>query len=331
MAMHRRLMNFGLCMAAFAALAPPAAAQPAAFPNRPVRLIIDSAPGSANDVIARLVSDKLGEIWGQQTIVVNQPGAGGGIATRGASSSPNDGYTLYMPGGSTFLALAGAPGVAPNLPIEIPRDFMPIGMVALQPMFIAASHELHVSNIRELLDAARQKPGQIGFAASGRGRITHLTMELMQKMGDVQMQLVAYTGGPNQAMTDIIAGRVGVVLDGYASLAGAMRGNSIKALAVASAQRLREFPDLPTVAETLPGFQAGGWNVFLAPLGTPEPVVNKVSADLRKALEDPALRERLAGLGAFVQPMSPQELIAFAQSEQKTWRPILEKVANESP
>ena len=331
MAMHRRLMNFGFCIAAFAAFAPPASAQPAAFPNRPVRLIIDSAPGSANDVIARLVSDKLGEIWGQQTLVVNQPGAGGGIATRGASSSPNDGYTLYMPGGSTFLALAGAPGVAPNLPIEIPRDFMPIGMVALQPMFIAASHELHVSNIRELLDAARQKPGQIGFAASGRGRITHLTMELMQKMGDVQMQLVAYTGGPNQAMTDIIAGRVGVVLDGYASLAGAMRGNSIKALAVASAQRLREFPDLPTVAETLPGFQAGGWNVFLAPLGTPEPVVNKVSADLRKALEDPALRERLAGLGAFVQPMSPQELIAFAQSEQKTWRPILEKVANESP
>ncbi len=307
-----------------------AGAQAIDFPTRPVRIIVDSAPGSANDVLARLLGEKLGQLWRQQVFVVNQPGAGGGIATRAASGAPNDGYSLYLAGASTFLAIAGAPGVAPNLPIELPRDFLPVGMVALQPMFIGASHELKVKTIAELIDAAKRNPGKIGFAASGRGRITHLTMELLQKMANVEMTLVAYTGGPAAAMTDIVAGRVGVVLDGYASLAGAMSANSIQPLAVSSSERLREFPDLPTVAETLPGFQAGGWNVILAPIGTPASITAKVAADLRTALDDAEIRKRLAGLGAFVRHMTPDELNAFTQSEQKTWRPILEKVAREA-
>ena len=311
------------------ALAGEARAQAGDYPNRPVRVIVDSAPGSANDVLARLVGEKLGQIWGQQVITVNQPGAGGGIATRAAAGAPNDGYTLYLAGASTFLALAGAPGVAPNLPIEMPRDFMAIGMAALQPMFIGASHSLGVSSIGELIERAKQKPGEISYAATGRGRITHLTMELLGKMAGVRMQLVAYTGGPAQAMTDIIAGRVNVVLDGYASLAGALTSNSIKALAVTSAERLREFPDLPTVAETLPGFQSGGWNVIIAPLGTPADIAMKISADMRKGLDDPELRARLAALGAFVRHMTPDELNAFSQDEQRTWRPILEQVARE--
>jgi tripartite-type tricarboxylate transporter receptor subunit TctC len=301
------------------------------YPDRPVRIIVDSAPGSANDVLARLTAEGLGKIWNQQVIIVNQPGAGGGIATRAASAAPNDGYTLYLAGASTFLALAGAPGVAANLPIEMPRDFTPVGMVALQPMFIGASHALNLKSIQDLIDVAKKKPNEIGYAATGRGRITHLTMELLQKMANVKMQLVAYTGGPSQAMTDIIAGRVGVVLDGYASLAGALQGKSIQSLAVTSAQRLREFPDLPTVAETLPGFQSGGWNVLIAPLGTPAPLLQKASADLRKALDDAELRSRLAAIGAFVRHMSPDELNAFSQDEQRTWRPILEQLAKETP
>ena len=239
----RTFMGGAIACALALSLSGQARAQAIDYPNRPVRIIVDSAPGSANDVLARLLGEKLGQIWSQQVVVVNQPGAGGGIATRSASAAPNDGYTLYLAGASTFLALAGAPGVAPNLPIEMPRDFVPIGMVALQPMFVAASHKLGVSTIGELVERAKQKPGEISYAATGRGRITHLTMELLQKMSGVKMQLVAYTGGPAQAMTDIIAGRVQVVLDGYASLAGAMNGNSIKPLAVTSAERLREFPD----------------------------------------------------------------------------------------
>ena len=306
-------------------------AQAGDFPNKPVRLIVDSAPGSANDVTLRFVGERLSQIWGQQTVIVTQPGAGGGIATRAAASAPADGYTLYMAGASTFLALAGAPGVAPNLPIEMPRDFVPIGMVALQPMFIGASHALGIASIKELVERAKQKPGEISYAATGRGRITHLTMELLQKMAGVKLQLVPYSGGPAQAMNDIMTGRVGLVLDGYSSLAGALQGNQIQALAVTSPERLREFPDLPTVAESLPGFQSGGWNVLIAPNGTPDAIARKISADLRRALDDPELRTRLAGIGAFVRHMTPDELNAFSQSEQRTWRPILEQLAREIP
>ncbi len=319
------------CAVFFAPGLAAANAQTNDFPNKPVRFIVDSAPGSANDVTLRFVAEKLGQIWGQQGIVVTQPGAGGGIATRAASGSSADGYTVYMAGASTFLALAGAAGVAPNLPIEMPRDFVPIGMVALQPMFIGASHSLAIASIGELIDRAKARPNEISYAATGRGRITHLTMELLQKMANIKLQLVPYSGGPAAAMNDIMTGRIGLVLDGYSSLAGAMQGNSIKALAVTSPERLREFPDLPTVAETVPGFQAGGWNVLVAPLGTPDAVARKLSADLRKALDDPELRAKLAAIGAFVRHMTPDELNAFSQGEQKTWRPILEQLAREAP
>ena len=325
----RHLVSGAWALALACGFAGAAFAQAGDYPNRPVRIIVDSAPGSANDVLVRLLGEKLGQIWGQSAVIVNQAGAGGGIAPRAASTSGGEGYTLYMAGASTFLALAGAAGVAPNLPIEMPRDFVPIGMVALQPMFIGVSHTLAINSVQELVDRAKARPGEISYAATGRGRITHLTMELLQKMAGVKLQLVPYSGGPAQAMNDIMTGRVGLVLDGYASLAGSLQGNSIKALAVTSLQRLREFPDLPSVAETLPGFQAGGWNVMIAPLGTSEAITRKIGADMRTALDDAGVREKLAGLGAFVKHMSPQELNAFSQSEQQTWRPILEQLARE--
>ena len=182
---------------------------------------------------------------------------------------------------------------------------------------------------RSLIEAAKKKPGEISYAATGRGRITHLTMELMQNMTGAKLQLVPYSGGPAQAMNDITTGRVGLVLDGYASLAGSLQGNVIKGLAHSGLERLKEFPDMPTVAETLPGFQSGGWNVIIAPVGTPDAIVRKVSADMRKVLDEAEVRAKLANLGAFVRHFTPEELATFTQQEQKTWRPILEQVAKE--
>jgi len=166
-----------------------ARAQGDGYPNKPVRIIVDSAAGSANDVILRIVSDRLTHLWGQQVLTVNQPGAGGSIGARAASTSPNDGYTLFLPSASAFLALPGAPGVAANLPIELPRDFAPIAFVILQPMFIGVSHTLGVSTVPELIALAKQKPGEIAFAATGRGRITHLTMELLQARTGIKLSL----------------------------------------------------------------------------------------------------------------------------------------------
>ena len=299
------------------------------WPDRPVRIIVDSAVGSANDFTARTLADRLGRVWNQQVVILNQPGAGGGISARAAAAAPADGYTLYLPATSVFLALPGGPGVAPNLPVELPRDFAAIGFVLQQPIFIAASPKAGIASIAELIARAKQKPDEVSFASTGRGRLTHLTMELLQDRASVKLRLVPYAGGPAQAMPDIMSGRVDLVLDAYAGLAGAMRGGLVKMLADTSDKRLPGFEALPTVAETLPGFFVGAWNVMLAPTGTPDAIIRKVNADLRVALDDRDLKAKFAANGAFTQYMTPEETVAFTQSQQKTWRPILERIAKE--
>jgi tripartite-type tricarboxylate transporter receptor subunit TctC len=300
------------------------------YPDKPVRIVVDSAVGSANDVTARILADRLGQIWNQQVVILNQPGAGGAISARVAAQSANDGYTLYMPATSVFLALAGGPGVAPNMPVELPRDFAAIGFVLQQPIFIAASPKSGINSIAELIARAKAKPNELSYASTGRGRLTHLTMELLEARADIQLRLVPYAGGPAQAMGDVVADRVDLVLDAYAGLAGAMQGGMIKMLASTSSQRLPGMETLPTVAETLPDFFVGAWNVMVAPLGTPDAVIGKVNADLRSAVEDKAVSAKFAANGAFTRYMTPEETTAFTQSQQKIWHPILEKVAHES-
>ncbi len=299
------------------------------YPSKPVRIISDSAAGSSNDVIIRVVAEQFSQIWGQQVVVVNQPGAGGGISVGAAKQAEADGYTLFMPAASTFLALRGAPGVSPNLPIELPKDFKPIGLVMTQPMFIGVSHKLGVSTVPELIELAKKRPGEVSFAATGRGRITHLTMELFQEMAGVRLTFVPYAGGPAAAMNDVTSGRVGIVLDGYPGVGGAIEGNLIKGLAATSDKRLSGFEKLPTMAETLPGFRSGGWNVALAPVGTPDTVIRKVSADLKTVLARAEVISRFAQLGSFPGDMNPEQVIAFAREEQTMWRPVLERLAAE--
>jgi tripartite-type tricarboxylate transporter receptor subunit TctC len=226
--------------------------------------------------------------------------------------------------------LPGAPGVAPNLPIELPRDFVSIGFVLQQPLFIGASHKSGIADLAQLIARAKAQPGEVTYAATGRGRLTHLTMELFQARAGVKLQLVPYVGGPAQAMNDVLSGRVPLVLDAYAGLAAALKGDLIKGLAATSLERLPGFEDLPTVAETLPGFFVGAWTVIVAPLGTSDAIVRKVNADLRVALEDPEVKSKFQANGAFVKHMTPEEVTAFVQSEQRTWRPILEQVNREA-
>jgi tripartite-type tricarboxylate transporter receptor subunit TctC len=299
------------------------------YPEKPVRIIVDSAPGSATDVAVRLMAERLSAIWGHQALVDNRPGGGGSIAARAGQTATPDGYTLYVGAASTFIALKGAPGVAPNLPIELPRDFTAIGFITHQPMFIAVAPQLGVQSLPELIARAKSKPGQLSYATTGRGRITHLTMELLQERAGIKLQMIPYTGGPTAAMTDLGTGRVAIVIEGYSGLAGGMTSGLINGIAVASLERLADFPDLPTVAETLPGFVAGGWNVLLVPVGTPDAIIQKTSVDLRKAMEDAEVRKKLAQLGAFPHAMTPDEVTQFATGQQRTWKPIAEKVANE--
>ena len=300
------------------------------YPNNTVRIVVDSAPGSANDATSRLIGDRLSKIWNQQVITLNQPGAGGGISARVAAQSPADGYTLYMPSTSVFLAIPGGPGVAPNMPVELPRDFESVAYILEQPLYIGASHKSGINTIGDVIRMAKEKPGELTYAATGRGRLTHLTMELLQVRTGIKLQLVPYAGGPAQAMNDVMSGRVPLVLDGYAGLAPAIKGDLIKGLASTALKRPPGFENLATVAETVPDFFVGAWTILLAPKGTPDAIIRKVHNDMRVVLDDPDIRTKLALNGGFVRHMTPAELTAFVQNEQKTWRPILEQVAKEA-
>ena len=302
-----------------------AAAQADIYPNKPVRFISNSAPGSSPDVGLRIVAEALSQHWGQQVVVVNHPGASGAISARVAAEAAPDGYTLYAPALSTFLTL---PGRAPNLPLMLPRDFVPIGFTFDQPMSIGVSHTLGINTLPELIALAKSRPGAITYSVAGVGRMTHLTGELLQMRADIKLQMVPYTGGAAQALSDIIAGRISMIVEGYAGMAGIYQAGSIRALAVGSAERLPGVPNIPTVAETLPGFVAAGWQVVVAPNGTPEPIASQVSKDLRQVLTNPDTMSRLVARGSYPRPMTPTEAESFVREQQQLWKPAMERIAN---
>ena len=307
----------------------PAQAQPQAqpqaqdYPARPVKIITDSGPGSAIDVTLRIIADRLTQVWGQQVLAVNQPGGGGAIAARMASGAVPDGYTLFIPALSAFVAL---PGTAANLPIEVPRDFTPVGYFGGSPMFITAAPSLGVATLPELIALARRRPGELAYGTNGPGRLTHLTGELLQSRTGIKLLMVPYSGGTAQVLNDVMGGRIPIVIEAYSGIAGAIQAGTVRPLAVASPKRLADFPDLPTVAETIAGFTASGWQVLVAPVGTPTAIVRKANDALIRALSDPEARERLARLGRDDVAMSPAEATAFIHGEQRKWAPILQQI-----
>ena len=206
----------------------------------------------------------------------------------------------------------------------LPRDFLPVASLIDQPMFICASSKSGLKTLPELIERAKKEPGKISFAATGIGRITHLTGLLLESRAGISLQVVPYTGGPAAALTDVIGGRVPLVIEGYSGLAGAIQAHTINVLAVGATHRLADFPDLPTVAETLPGFAAGGWQGIVAPLGTPAAAIQKFNGALNKVLGDRDLAKQLAVRGAYVSPMSPAESNAFVNAQQAQWHPVLE-------
>ena len=233
--LHRLRMAW-LSLLVIAAAAPAHAQQ---YPTKPVTIIADSAAGSTPDAVMRIIADRLGQIWGQQVIAVNHPGAGGALAARNAAEAAPDGYTLYMPALSTFVSL---PGGAANLPIRLPRDFVPIGFAAENPMFVAVTPALGISTLSELIARAKARPGEISCAVTGIGRLTHLTAELLQIKAGIKLLVVPYTGGPAHAIGDVVSNRVNFIVEGYSGIAGAIQSGLIKPIAVASEKRLVEFP-----------------------------------------------------------------------------------------
>jgi tripartite-type tricarboxylate transporter receptor subunit TctC len=294
------------------------------YPNKPIRIITHSAAGGGPDALLRMVGERLGKVLGQQIVVLNQPGAGGANAARAAAAATPDGYTLYMPAASAFVTLAG---LQPNLPLQLPRDFRPIGFIGDQPMFLTVPPSLGVSNLKEFIALARKQPGKLSYAATGRGTMTHLTGELLKARAGIDVLAVPYTGGAPQALGDALGGRLSMVIEGLGALAGPVESGAMKAIAVGAPKRLPNFKNLPAAAEDLPGFDARGWIVLVAPNGTPDAIVNKVSDALRKVAADADLEKRVMATGNYLQAMSPAEVTARVQAEQAMWKPILEQIA----
>jgi tripartite-type tricarboxylate transporter receptor subunit TctC len=301
------------------ALAPPAGAED--FPNRPVKIIVQTAAGSSLDVLARLVAEPLSQMWGQQAIIINQAGAGGLIAARALASSVADGYTLFLAGGSVFVVL---PEVQKDLPFDV-NKFEPIGFIAEQPYSLLTSKELGVKSVAELVALSKSKPGGLDSVAGTRGGLQHMTVEWFRAKSGAKLNMVHYPGAA-QASNDVIANRVPVMMQTIAPVAGIVAAGEVKMLAVASAARLPNYPDTPTIAETIPGFTSSGWSILVAPQGTPQAVVQKLNTDLHTALSRPEVIRKFQELGNYTRPMNPQELADFLREERKTWGPIVRQV-----
>lgn len=295
-----------------------APAQADNWPSRPVKVIMASAAGSAPDVIARIVTDRLAQIWGQQVLIINRLGAGGLIALQALAAAEKDGHTLYMPSSSSLVVL---PETNPKLPLDLNHDLIPIGLVGEQPFMIAAGTPLGVSTLAEFIALAKKKPGEITYAANFRGSLPNMTGESFRSRAGIEMTFVPYPGAP-QGLQDVMGGRVSAMVEGLAVFVGPMASNSVKPLAITSPQRLPNYPSLPTVAETIPGFDSRGWFVVMGQAGTPDDVVQKVNADLRKVLDTPEVRERFETLATYVRNLTPTETAKFIAEEQAAWRPV---------
>jgi tripartite-type tricarboxylate transporter receptor subunit TctC len=292
------------------------------FPTRPVKIIVQTAAGSSLDVMARLVAEPLAQVWGQQVIVINQAGAGGLIASRALAASVPDGYTLFLAGGSVFVVL---PEVQHDLPFDV-NEFVPIGFVSEQPYTLIVSNQLGVNSVAELVALSKSKPGGLDSAAGTRGGLQHMTVELFRNRSGARLNMIHYPGAA-QASTDVIAGRVPVMMQTIAPVAGFIAAKQVKLLAVASATRLPPYPDTPLLSETVPGFTSSGWSILVAPKGTPAAVVNKINADLHAVLTRPDVVKKIEDLGNYTRPMNPQQLADFLQDERRTWGPIAKQFA----
>jgi tripartite-type tricarboxylate transporter receptor subunit TctC len=307
-------------LATTAVVASPAQAQ--TYPTGPVRILSPQGAGGATDVAARLVAEHLGRIWGQQAILVNQPGAGGAIAARAAASATPDGHTLFMAVASTFTALSV---LQPKLPFSA-NDFVPIGFVGEVPMAIAANKDLPVASLTELIALSKRHPGGLNIAAGFHGGVPHQTAELFRQRSGANLTPIFYPSQP-QATTDVTAGRVPVTIEG---MAGSIINAPVKLLAIASTMRLAARPDVPTVSETVPGFAASGWFVLVAPKGTPAAIVEKVSNDLQTVLARPDVMQRFDELNVLTRPLSLQGLSDFIRGEQQVWKPVIKEIATKA-
>jgi tripartite-type tricarboxylate transporter receptor subunit TctC len=289
------------------------------YPTRPIALVVPYPAGGGNDVLGRLVGEKMSKSLGGTIVVENRGGAGGTIGTRQVAKSPPDGYTILI----ATSSLAINPSLYPNIGYDPRKDFAAIGLIAWSANVLLVHPSVPAKSVAELIALAKQQPGKLNFASTGTGSSVHLAAELFAAMAGVKINHVPYRGsGP--ALNDLLGGHVTMMFATLPSAIGIVAGGKARALAVTAAKRSSVFPDLPTVAEAgLAGYEAELHYGLVAPAGTPRSVIDKLNAALRSALTDETLRQRLATEGAIPLPSTPEEYAADIDAEERKWSKII--------
>ncbi|MCC6777563.1 MAG: tripartite tricarboxylate transporter substrate binding protein [Hyphomicrobiales bacterium] len=314
-------MRLLLASVAFAliALSAPLTAQPApprdTWPAKPVRWINTAAPGSSGDIIARVVSDRLGAIWGQQVVIEGRPGAAGNIAAQAAARAAPDGYTYFFAVAST---LAVNPYTFKTPGFDAERDFTPVVAIGTSPFMIAVNAGLPVRTLAELIALAKAQPGKLSYATSGSRNLQHIAMEMLERKAGIDLLNVPFRGSPFAAQ-ETMAGRTEVYIDSVPAMAAHVGGDKLRVLAVTSATRLPGFDAIPPVADTVPGYAAAGWFALVAPAGTPQDVLAKVNADVNAVLAQPDAQELLRRNGVFNGGGSLAATERFMRAERAWW------------
>ncbi|WP_428664734.1 Bug family tripartite tricarboxylate transporter substrate binding protein [Reyranella sp.] len=315
-ATRRRALALGLA-APF--IATHARAQ-APWPTKPVRFIVPFPPGQAADIFARLMAERLTDVWKQQVVVENKAGGSGIPATETGKAAAPDGYTVMVVSSGTFGV---NPSLYPDLPYKPLVDFKPISNIFLVPLVIVAHPDFPAKTLGELIELARKEPGKLSYASAGPGTSQHLSMELFKLRAKVDIEHIPYKGsGP--AMADLLGGHVKLMMDSTASALNAIRDGRIKAFAVTTGRRAPAPLDtIPTIGETIPGFNAAGWSGLAAPVRTPTEIVDRISRDVQALLRDPAVIRQIEERAGIPAPGTPAEFSTFIAKEIETWGEVV--------
>jgi len=307
-----------ICAALAFWLTASAVAQP--YPAKPVRIISPFPPGQATDIMARLVADNLAQSLGQPFLVENRAGAGGALGTEVAAKAAPDGYTLVM---GTIGPLAISPALYSKLGYDPVRDFAPISNLGLTPQTLVVSASSGMKTLKDFVERARAKP--VDYASSGNGSASHLAMEMFRSASGVQLSHIPFKGS-SDAQTQVLAGRVEVMFDAIPGVAAQIKAGKLRALGIASSERSPFFPDVPTIAEQgYPGFAAVGWIGIAAPARTPDAILDRLNAEVRRAIAKPEVKERLYSLSFLPVGDAREHFAAFIREEVAKWAKVVKE------
>lgn len=291
------------------------------YPSKPIRLVIPFPPAGATDVLGRALGQKLSESLGQAVVIENRPGAGSTIGAEQVANAPADGYTLLLASGSLCISA----NLYKKLPFDPARSFAPVSLVGHVPHMLVVNPAVPAGSVKELINLAKARPGEINVASQGNGTLSHMELELFKQAAGVDLTHVPYKGSSN-AMTDLLAGNVSMLFDSVTSSLPMVRKGQLRALGVVSPKRLAFAPDIPTITEAgVPGFDAANWFALLAPAGTSREIVQVLNTHVARALESAELRQRLAPQGAVLEGSTPEALAALIRDDLDRWAKVVKQ------